>query len=91
MRTPAEVNAFVFDYLRAGPVCLERFYLDAWSQAGITRIQLSAACQRLGVGATSNRKRDADHIMVRLPAKVVAIWWARCGGAHRFYEAPRAA
>jgi hypothetical protein len=74
MRPQADVNRFVLDYLRHGPVQLDSLYNAAFGWDRVPRGMVDGALMHI----KAKRLKDADDgtRYVELPDKLCAIWWA---------------
>ena len=73
MRVQAEVNRFVLDYLRHGPVKLDSIYAAAFNWGYVPRGMVNSAMMQYGVLRLKNADDGVKY--VALPENLVAIWW----------------
>jgi hypothetical protein len=74
----ADIVAYVLDYLRDGPACLDDLCQDAYAQFRYPRENVIAACKFL---CLHGEKLDGISYIHR-PHNLVAIWWGRRRPAH---------
>jgi hypothetical protein len=79
-----DVRVFVLDYLRGGSADLDEMCRAAWARFGYPRERVLEELE--GIGVTRGLERLSDgQMLVFLPSKLHAIWWARRAPAPHHY------